>query len=464
MSFFDALIHAAKLSSFRKTRTDFYLELARSIEAKEQMRIFLQEELKIARSPKTRNASRAYALQVMERRQAIADQNKLSQLLGSVMPESDRGMLVALDDSPDKPALLRTVVDGIQSQKLVVKTLLGKIIAPLMVVPMIIAYCYIIATQSLPILVSFAPPEVWTPFNMAVRTTAEMIAAHTGKTVLILLAVGGFYFYQMPRWIGPWRLRAESVSPRVATYIFPVFPFLLPLSIYRNLKVGQLFSSLAVMLKSGRTVPEALNAIRENSQPWMRWHVRRVISHLEVRPTEYKEAFARGLLSPHLLARLSSQIRNASTFDEVLIRVGTQGGEEVRVEIAKQAGVINGMLMAGACGMVLFMALGNQVTIPMALQEQSSPVAIKKRTQKKQAEMRRLNSSSISPTLIDAGDGSEPVRLAAASGQGKRFTQGILRTWMLSQSGNSTWAAVCSFTDASEGSCAWRSEYTVRLS
>ena len=240
------------------------------------------------------------------------------------------------------------------------------------------AFCYVLATKSIPIIVQIAPPEVWTTFNSAVRTTAEFFANQGGKTLIVVVAVGLYFMYQLPRWVGPWRQRAESVSPTLAALVFPVCPFLLPLSIYRDLQVGLMFSSLAVMLQAGRTLNDALQTVRASSQPWMKWHLRRILSHLEMYPTEYTKSFSKGLLSPQLLARLASQIRTNPRFDQVLIKIGTQGGEDIRKEVMRQASMINIMLMLGGAGLFMFMMIG-QLNISQSMADEMSPAAMTKR-------------------------------------------------------------------------------------
>lgn len=383
LGFLNTFIHNFKLMGFRAKRHEFYEQLARSYESKEALRDFLDEEIRIASAKKTYDASRAYALRLIARKQAAGDQNRYSALLGPVMPASDKLMLAALDDAPDKPALLRTLAAAVVSQKEIVKIVKGKVIPPLLLLPGAFGFSWVLATKSIPIITQIAPAEVWTPFNQAVRVFAEFVAAHGGTTVGLIVVSGIFFTYQLPRWTGTWRQRLESVHPRTALLLFPVCPILLPLSIYRDLQVGLMFSSLAVMLQAGRTLTDALQTVRSSGQPWLKWHLRKVLAHLEAHPTEYTKAFAKGLLSPQLLARLSSQIRTNPRFDQVLIKIGTQGDEDIRAEVTKQAGAINSMLLMAGALLFVFMLVG-QMNISQSLNEEMQPSAMMKRKMQKQ--------------------------------------------------------------------------------
>ena len=377
-SFINKLLHNFKLMGFRAKRAEFYQELAKSYESKEALRDFLAEEIRIASNKRTRDDSRAYALRLIARRQAAADQNKYSVPLGAVMPESDKLMLAALDDAPDKPALLRTLAQAVLAQKEIVSIVRGKLIPPMLLLPGAFAFAYVLATKSIPIIVQIAPPEVWTTFNQSVRVFAEFVAAHGGKAVLSVIVLTMLFIYWLPRWTGRWRQRLEGMNPKLATLLFPICPFLMPLGIYRDLQVGLMLSSIAVMLQAGRTLNEALQTVRASGQPWIKWHVRRILAHLETHPTEYTKAFSKGLLSPQVLARLSSQIRTNPRFDQVLIKIGTQGAEDIRKEVMRQAGAINGMLLLAGGAIVIFMMVG-QLNISQTMTDEMNPTAMLKK-------------------------------------------------------------------------------------
>jgi type II secretory pathway component PulF len=367
------LLKWLRLQGFWSRRDEFYEELAAAFQANEALRDFLKEEMRISSSSVTANPSRAFALRLMRGRLAAGDSVKLSTILGPALPPSDLMMLAAVDDAKDKPALLRSIAEAVREQRLLRGLVRKKAVPPLLVIPGAFGFAYIMATQSLPVISKIAPPSVWdSGMNGAVRTFATFIADYGVLAGLVVAGVIVAFTQILPRWTGPWRARLESMNPKVTLLLFPVCPFLVPLSIYRDVQVGLLFSAMAVMLRSGRTLTDALSTIRRNSQPWLRWHVRRILQHLEVNPTEYRQAFAKGLMSPALLARLSSQIRTNPNFDAVLVRLGLEGNVEVRKVVERQTGVINGMLLAAGAGVVVFMMLG-QLSISQSLTEEMSP-------------------------------------------------------------------------------------------
>lgn len=372
IKFFKTFFRDFQLSAFRAKRDEFYDQLARSYDDKEQLRDFLSAELKIAKNPRTSNSSRALALKIIQTRLASGDQSRYRQLFDGVMPAGDRMMLSALDDAPDKAALMRQIAHNVREQKKLIGIVKGKVIPPMLILPGAFIFSYVMATQSLPIIVKIAPPEVWTFFNMAVRLFAEFVAKYGLISIGVIALLGTFFVYQLPRWTGRLRTRLEQVSPGMGAVLFPVAPFILPIGIYRDVQAGMMFSALSVMLQSGRTLNDSLAEIRNNSQPWMRSHIRKILAHLEINTTEYAQAFSKGLLSPQLLARLSSQIRTNPRFDQILINLGKSGGEEVRLEVEKQTSTVNFILLTFGGLMVVFMMVG-QLSISGSMTEEMSP-------------------------------------------------------------------------------------------
>jgi len=367
------LFNAINLMDFRGKREAFYEQLAKSIENKEQFKTFLEEELKIARHKRTRNSSREAALKLMVRKLSLGDDFLISQILGTVMPQNDRMMLAAVDEAKDKPGTLRALAAAIKSQKEAKSVIWKAIFPPMVLIPGVAGFSYVLATQSIPIIVKVAPPEVWTPFNMSVRIVSEIVASHGGLIVASVIGAIAAFTYALPRWKGNLRSKLEQVPQGWGFLLFPVAPFLLPLSIYRDFQVSLLVTSLAVLLKSGATLSSALDTLKRNADPWMRWHLKKIMNHLNVAPTDYIPAFSKGLMSPKLLARLATTIRNNPQFDKILIQLGTEGGEDIRNEIGNTAKGLNAVLLSVAAAVVVFLYVG-QLSISQSMTEELDPV------------------------------------------------------------------------------------------
>jgi type II secretory pathway component PulF len=365
------------LSDFRGTRAAFYEELAKSMENKEQFRTFLLEELKIAKNPKTSNQSRATALSMMYDQLRSGEDFRLSTILGVAMPTSDRLMLGSLDHSPNKAETLRILAASLREQALAKNLVIKAVIPPAILLPGISAFCWVMATQSLPIMVKMSPPDVWSPFNQSVRSFCEFVADHGGTVLLVFFVILFVFSWSISRWSGNIRGVCEQFPVSTGMLLFPVCPFLVPLSIYRDFQVSILFSSMAVLLQSGMTLTETIRSLIPRSSPWMRWHLERVLYSLHYRPAEYMEAFSKGLLGPMLLAKLSSAIRHTPHFDKLIIKLGTSEGEQIRKQIASVTKTLNTLLLLSMGGLMMYLYVG-QFSISQSLTDALSSAAYRR--------------------------------------------------------------------------------------
>lgn len=373
MSSLHALSRSLRLQGFRRKRAEFYRHLARSVESHELLKTYLTDELRIARHPKTADASRAAALSEMLRRLERSDDISLARIVGGVMPPEDRMLLAAVDQSKDKPATLRDLATAIEEQAAARQVVFRALVTPLILLPGIFIFAMILSTKVIPTIAQVAPPEVFTPFLAFVRGIARVIAVAGGPLAVLLVVAGLVFWLALPRATGRWRARLEQIGRRKATMLFPVAPFLLPLAMYRDFVAGQILTTLAVLLNSGATLHAALKTVQQNATPYVRWHVRRILAHLDAYATDYVGSFGKGLLGTELLAGLASTIRNNPRFDRVLIELGTVGNREIREQVRRSAVAINALLLFGGAALIAVLYLG-QFLLAVELQEVMDPV------------------------------------------------------------------------------------------
>lgn len=358
MGFLNATMFRWHVLSFQRQRGEFYEQLARGFENKEGIRDFIESELAISRDPQTQDLGRAAVLASMLQRLAQGVFN-VSELLGPYVPRSDLMMLSAVDASPNKPATLRALVAALEDQAKAKKILMGAVVTPVILLPGMFALAWVIAAKAIPAIEKVAPPSLWTPFNSSIRFAANMVRdwgpTLVAAVVIFICAVA----WALPRVTAPWRIKSERVKPMHAALGFLIAPWVLPMSLYRDMQVSMLLSSLSVLLQAGHTLTSALETIRGTASPWMRWHITRVLVHLQDNPTEYVEAFAKGLLSRRMLARMATTIRTTKGFNNVLTYMGTTGNEEMRQEIGRSANSLKAVLLVSASLFTVYLYVGN---------------------------------------------------------------------------------------------------------
>jgi type II secretory pathway component PulF len=354
------------LSDFRLARAEFYRDFAEMYQRNEAMVSFLEGE--IANSGLTRQRSRARALRLVLHRHQDGDHaSRVSHLLEGVVPRSDGLLLAAVDRAADKPQALRALADAIDKQQQMLRLMLSYSALPAVTIPICFA---LIALLGKVILViddatpPYAQEALWEGMNGWARVVA-VFAQAWGMQVVVALCIGlGAVLWSLPRWRGAARLRVEG---------WPIY------GLYRDFQAGMLFSSMAMMLRTGETLQGSIDDITRRASPWMRWHLGRVVDALEENPTGTLDAFRRGLLSAHLLSRAATLNRSSTSFSDVLIQLGTTEGDRVLARVKKAAVIANFALVGLFASVATFMGVAS-MTVPgtfASLMEPSNLMALR---------------------------------------------------------------------------------------
>ena len=359
MSSMRALANWFSLADFRSKRAEFYRDFAEMYQRNEAMVSFLEGE--IANAQLTRQRSRARALRiVLHRHQDGEHASRVSHLLEGVVPRSDAMLLTAVDRAADKPQALRALADAIDKQQQMLRLMLAYSALPTLTIPIcyaliaLLGRVMLVIDQATPV---YAQDALWDGMNGWARAIAAFAQAWGTQTLLALGLGLGAVLWSLPRWRGAARLRVEP---------WPVY------GLYRDFQAGMLFSSMAMLLKTGETLQGSIDDVTQRASPWMRWHLGRVVDALEENPTATLDAFRRGLLSPHLLSRAATLNRSSASFSEVLIQLGTTEGERVLLRVKKAAVIANFALVGLFASVATFMGVAS-MTVPARFAELMEP-------------------------------------------------------------------------------------------
>jgi type II secretory pathway component PulF len=354
------------LWSFRSRRAEFYRDFAEMYRRGEAMVAFLEGEIDNARL--TRDAGRARALRrVLLRHRGGENASLVSWLFEGVVPRGDAMMLLAVDRAEDKPQALIALADAVDRQQQMLHLVRSHAVLPALTLPIcavlieLLGQVVLAVDRSTP---AYAQEALWEGVNGWARTIAAFADDWGGAALAGAGAAIGLVLWSLPRWRGGGRLRVES---------WPVY------GLYRDFQVGMLFSSMAMMLKTGETLQGSIEDVAQRSSAWMRWHLGRVLAALEENPTGTIDAFRRGLLSPHLLARAATLNRSSPAFSDVLIQLGTSEGARILHRVKKAAVIANLALVGLFAGVATFMGVAS-MTVPgrfASLMEPSTLMTLK---------------------------------------------------------------------------------------
>ena len=347
---------AAFLWMFR--RTLFYRDMADAFKRKVSIRDFLQREVDNARLLK--DETTLLIMKSLVNRYASGNGASLRELMYGIAPASDMMLLSAVDDATEgKAEALERAAEAVDFQIRSFKTLMISLATPAIALPLVGALC-IITSEIIASIARDAPPSVWVGFNGLVRLIAEFINAHWGKVFLGIVAAVVFIIWQLPRWTGPYRVKADNL---------PGF------SLYRDYNAAVVLSAMSMMIGSGKTMKQALEDLRLNATPWPRWHLQRVINSLDDNPTDYMAAFSRGLMPLSVRARLNSLLDSSKSFDVALVALGTSEVKRLEGAVKVSAETVNWTLTGALVALAVVLSIG-QMTIASALSNESDPVKL----------------------------------------------------------------------------------------
>lgn len=132
---------------------------------------------------------------------------------------------------------------------------------------------------------------------------------------------------------------------------------IMPFSTYKQLTASIFLNNLALMLKNGIPLNDALSIISLNSSRWLRWHLAGMQKKMAA-GVSYGEALNSGLLNTETLLNISLYAALPS-FNEVLLAVSNKSREHIREYITKLSGLLRALstLILGGCVIWVFAAL-----------------------------------------------------------------------------------------------------------
>lgn len=370
---------------FWQQRTTFYRDCANALEEKELLQDFIAGELSIATQTLTANKAKARGLAYIQEVMQAGDLS-LQQVLTRSMPTSDAIALSTLNFSNHIPNALRELADNLDQQHLMNQMLKSALVSPLILLPVAYVFAYVLSSISIPEFSKAAPPEVWTPFNQLVKSTAETFEAYGGLlAIFIFLITVWLFFWALPQLTHRWRFQLENSQGYHKLLWCCLIPFQPVFSLYRDIQATRMLGNLANLMQSGMLLQDAVDHLLQHAQAWMHKHLAMVNEHLQIAPGDYVGAFSHGVLSPYLLARMSSMVRRDSgaQFDKILIVLGTTGMAEAMASVKQTAVKLNAILLTFTFALIVFF-YGGQNSIAFAIQEANSPATIMQRQLQKQ--------------------------------------------------------------------------------
>jgi hypothetical protein len=343
-------------------RPQFYRDLSDSLERKVGVRDFLDRQ--ISNSLMLRNWWSVRVYRAMAVRFAKGEGAAFAALVRDLAPASDQMLMKAVDDAGvNTSKALVFSADAVAFQLRSIRTTLWELAQPLVFLVVVAVISWITADVVASIAES-VPEMNWTGFNAFVQWLAVAISSYGLFIAAGLVVLSAVFLWALPRWIGMQRLRFDG---------WPGF------GLYRDYNAAVVLSSLAMLLSSGRSVREGMEALRSTARPWLRWHFSRALASLDANPSDYQRAFGLGLMPKAIRAKLASRLDSKVTFAEAMVDIATTEVEllELRVKASAALTGYSLVILLGAVGVTLGVGV---MTMGTSLLEQSDQSRLIQRT------------------------------------------------------------------------------------
>ena len=230
--------------------------------------------------------------------------------------------------------------------------IMGGTIFPAVLFAMIIGMLIMFQVQMVPIFKGLLPVERWPGSAQTLNTLSAFMKNQLYLVLGIVLGLGVFIGYTMPRWRGDIRTRFFDRLP--------------PWSIYRSYQSSSFLISLSSLMKAGVATYDALRQMHRTASPWMRLHLERMMVAMRHGGGDNPgRALNTGLLDADIAGDIEDYSRLGS-FQDAIYRIGQRSLEEGVKSIQIKMDVLKNVLLFCVAGSIVWIYLtsyGLQTTI-----------------------------------------------------------------------------------------------------
>jgi len=341
-------ISAAKSELF-KTRSDFYYDLASSLD--DHVPIFTTLRKYEARA-RARTPSHALVYMEMIKRldksglagaiQLFADDNEVL-LVDSLQSAGDSGMADGL-------RLLSATVEKTERMKQAARK---AVTYPLSLLVIFSGLLTGFAISIVPILIGILPASKWPFMGRVLFNLSELIVNYGIYLSIIFVLMCIAFAYSLPNWTGPIRKIADKF---------------LPYRFYRDYSGAMLIISLSTQLKNGISLRTSIERSMKFGNPWLRMHMREILWRL-ARPQgkQVGGAFKTGCFNIYLEDRIEDAFERRNPIDS-FVKIGIGSVDRI-IEMMDETANKLTQIMVVFCGLILLIMMTGFFSTTMELQK-----------------------------------------------------------------------------------------------
>ena len=321
----DKLNRFLGIRAFRTNRAEFYDDLASAFVANISFDSFLKTSQEYANRLKLATAS---VFPIIRAR--YEHTQSLSGAVGTVVPETDKMVLVAAERSGNLEEGLRFLVKSIAFVQEMRSAIFMAVAMPVGMFVGLGALVGGIAVYGVPAMTELLPANQWQGSGRTLLMMSDFVRKY-GLAVLIGFAGLGYGFgWSLTNWSGAERAKLDQKFP----YNF-----------WSSYQGAMLLVSMTALNQGGMSVMASLNELLSSSSPWMRWHLKKIIRNIQQNPEAFAENFNTGMYSSRIIFRMALAAASGSVESKLGIIADTAMKETLK-SIQRSSAVINKIMLA----------------------------------------------------------------------------------------------------------------------
>lgn len=298
---------------FHKIRPEFYEDLSDARRDGETIYLFVKEKLAKAIERKSALAP-LYARWIKRMDQ---EEGRMSHFMLGSVPDSDILYLSTIERTDSFNEKLKFLAMVIRSQEKMRNTAIKIFLIPSLSIVVLVIYFLVQALYVIPIFEEVAPPSTWGTAGQIMY--AISFAVKNFGVIIAATVYGSFHWFKwsLTNWTGSRRAKVDQ--------------WCLPYKLARDYNGSMFLMSVATLMQGDQmTIVKALELVRRNASPWLRWHVSQILRRIDSTSGNYGVAFDTGVLPRDITDRLASFSRRSGSVAKALEKVGIDGMDKVQ--------------------------------------------------------------------------------------------------------------------------------------
>ncbi|WP_434667678.1 type II secretion system protein [Paraburkholderia sp. A3BS-1L] len=335
---------------FQKVRESFYRESRLDIEATHSLRNreTLMERLAVLEE-RARRRKQIVWLAYREIGERMGQGDGLPVAMKAFIPLEEFALLDLASTSTQEDAARRgfELCEMAASAKRILSSTTSMQMAyPAFLLVYMYGLCMLFGGMVFPEALEVRPLEQWTAVGRVLYAIDTFCFNYWWLSGTVVVAAVVAYFHTLKRWTGTLRNRLDAAP--------------LMWRNRRDLRAALLIVSLSGLFDSGLTLSGALARVRQHADPWLRWHVTRMMRRLEAKPEEPMRALETGIFSELVVDRIADAERR-DNFVDAIKSLGRSSLDRVVEAVRRNARITHYVLLGFAAGLFLALGVGSYV-------------------------------------------------------------------------------------------------------